>query len=74
LAVSQEQAEDMLALDEALRRLAAFDKRKSQIAELRFFAGLSIDETAAVLSVSVETVKRDWRLARAWLGNELSRR
>jgi RNA polymerase sigma factor (TIGR02999 family) len=72
LVVSQEQAEDMLALDEALRKLEAFDKRKSQVAEMRFFAGLSIEETAEVLSVSPETIKRDWRLAKAWLHSELS--
>jgi RNA polymerase sigma factor (TIGR02999 family) len=70
--VAQDQADEMLALDEALTRLAAFDKRKSRIAEMRFFAGLSVEETAEVLSVSPETVMRDWRLARAWLRNELS--
>ena len=71
--VSESNAADMLALDEALTRLASFDKRKSRIAEMRFFAGLSVEETAEVLSVSPETVMRDWRLARAWLRNELSR-
>ena len=70
--VAQDNAEEMLALDEALTKLASFDNRKSRIAEMRFFAGLSVEETAEVLSVSPETVHRDWRLARAWLRNELS--
>ena len=70
--VSESNAADMLALDEALTRLASFDKRKSQIAEMRFFAGLTVEETAEALAVSPETVMRDWRLARAWLRNELS--
>jgi len=60
------------AIDEALERLAQIDPRQSRIVELRFFAGLSVEETADVLSVSPETVMRDWRLARAWLRNELS--
>lgn len=72
LIVSESNAADLLALDEALTRLASFDKRKSRIAEMRFFAGLSVEETADVLSVSPETVMRDWRLARAWLRKELS--
>ena len=63
---------DMVALDEALNRLAAFDQRKSKIAVMRFFSGLTIDESAEVLGVSSETVMRDWRLARAWLRQELS--
>lgn len=58
---------DVLALDEALTRLAAFDKRKSAVAELRFFSGLSIEETAHVLGISVATVEREWQAARAWL-------
>lgn len=66
---------DLLALDEALVRLAELDPRKSRIVELRFFGGLSIDETAEVLQVSTGTVMRDWTLAKAWLyrtlGNEL---
>lgn len=73
LVVSEDRATDLLILDEALTRLAAFDKRKSQIAEMRFFAGLTVEETAEVLSVSVETVMRDWRLAKAWLHRELSK-
>ena len=58
---------DVLALDVALQRLAAVDERQSQLVELRFFAGLSVDETATVLGVAPITVKRDWALARAWL-------
>ena len=69
--VSQDKAGELLALDEALQKLEQFDKRKSQIAVLRFFSGLTVEETAEALSISVETVTRDWRLARAWLQNEL---
>jgi RNA polymerase sigma factor (TIGR02999 family) len=58
---------DVLALDVALTRLAEFDARKSRIAELRFFSGLSLAETAHVLDISVATVERDWQAARAWL-------
>jgi RNA polymerase sigma factor (TIGR02999 family) len=58
---------DLTALDEALDALAAFDSRKARVVELRFFAGLTVEETADVLDVSVETVQRDWRLARCWL-------
>jgi RNA polymerase sigma-70 factor, ECF subfamily len=65
---------EVLALDEALRRLADIDCRKSRVVELRYFGGLSLEETAESLAVSVETVKRDWRLARAWLRMELTRR
>ncbi len=63
---------DVLALDEALERLAALDGRKSQIVELRFFGGLSIEETAEVLKVSPGTVMHDWTLAKAWLYRALS--
>src|SRR5579871_4710058 len=63
---------ELLALDQALERLAKQDPRKSRIAELRYFGGLSVEETAAALSVSVATVMRDWRLTRAWLHRELS--
>lgn len=70
--VSDSHTDEMLVLDQALTRLAEFDKRKCQIAEMRFFAGLTIEETAEVLSVSPETVMRDWRLARAWLQRELT--
>lgn len=58
---------DVIALDEALRRLSAFDPRAGQIVELRFFAGLGVDETAALLDISPATVKREWAAARAWL-------
>jgi RNA polymerase sigma factor (TIGR02999 family) len=63
---------DVLALHEALERLAEVDARKSQLVELRYFGGLGIDETAAVLGVSPATVKREWITARAWLRRELS--
>jgi len=64
---------DLLDLDAALDRLAAFDARKSRIAELRFFGGLSLEETGRVLQVSPKTVERDWQAARAWLFKTLSR-
>lgn len=69
--VSEERAADVVALDDALTSLAAVDQRKSKIVELRFFGGLSIDETAAVLAVSPGTVMRDWTLAKAWLRREM---
>jgi len=61
-------------VDDALQALAALDPRRGQVVELRFFSGLSVEETAEVLNVSAETVKRDWRLAKAWLLRELNRR
>ena len=64
---------EVLDLDRALSRLATFDPRKSHVAELRFFAGLSLEETTQVLGVSRATVERDWQAARAWLFKELSR-
>jgi RNA polymerase sigma factor (TIGR02999 family) len=64
---------DLVALDDALDALANVDERKSRVIELRFFGGLNIEETAAALNVSPDTVKRDWRLARAWLWRELTR-
>ncbi|MGE5835186.1 MAG: sigma-70 family RNA polymerase sigma factor [Acidobacteriota bacterium] len=67
----REAAPDVLALDEALTKLAARDDRKARVVELRFFGGLSVEETAAVLGVSVETVARDWRFAKLWLGREI---
>jgi RNA polymerase sigma factor (TIGR02999 family) len=70
--VSKAKSDELLALDDALRKLEEFDKRKSQVATMRFFAGLTAEETAEALSISVETVTRDWRMARAWLRNELS--
>jgi RNA polymerase sigma factor (TIGR02999 family) len=71
LLVSTEPPADVVALDEALTALGGIDQRKSQVVELRFFGGLSIEETAEVLKVSPETVKRDWKLAKAWLRREL---
>jgi RNA polymerase sigma factor (TIGR02999 family) len=63
---------ELVAVDDALKRLATIDFRKSQVIELRFFGGLSVEETAFALKVSPETVMRDWRLARSWLIRELS--
>jgi RNA polymerase sigma factor (TIGR02999 family) len=63
----------MIDLDEALERLAQLDPRQSRIVELRFLAGLSVEETAEVLNISPKTVKRDWSVARAWLEGELTR-
>jgi RNA polymerase sigma factor (TIGR02999 family) len=71
--VAQEPDADLVALDEALQSLAAIDRRQSQIVELRFFGGLSIEETAEVLGVSHTTVEKEWSLARAWLLRELSK-
>ena len=69
--VSPERATEVVALDEALKRLAVIDERKSQIVEFRFFGGLSIEETAEVLKVSPGTIMRDWTLAKAWLRQEM---
>jgi RNA polymerase sigma factor (TIGR02999 family) len=63
---------DLVALDDAMNILARIDPRKVQVVEMRFFGGLSVEETAEVLKVSTVTVKRDWRAARAWLYRELS--
>lgn len=71
-AVTRPVSVDVLDLDDALTRLAGFDARKSQIAELRFFGGLSLDETAQLLGVSLATVERDWQAARAWLLKTIS--
>lgn len=70
--VSPEKHAEVLAVDSALKALARVDARKSQVVELRFFGGLSVEETAEVLKVSPETVTRDWRLAKAWLLRELA--
>jgi RNA polymerase sigma-70 factor (ECF subfamily) len=67
-----ESSEAMLIIDEALSRLEEVDARKCQVAELRLFSGLSVDETAEVLDVSAVTVMRDWRMAKAWLQRELT--
>ena len=72
LYVSSTPDPDLVALDEALERLAAVDRRKSQVVELRFFGGLSVNETADALEMSPETVMRDWKFAKAWLLRELS--
>lgn len=69
--LASEKSHDLVALDDALQALAKVDERKSRVIELRFFGGLSVAETAAVLDVSAETVMRDWKLARAWLRREL---
>ncbi len=71
LLMSPEQGQDVVALDEALKALAGVDSRKSQVVELRFFGGLTVEETAEVLKVSSDTVLRDWRLAKVWLLREL---
>ena len=68
------QSTDVLALDKTLRELEKIDPRKSQIVEMRFFGGLSQEETAEALNVSVATVRRDWSLARAWLARELKKK
>lgn len=70
---ASERQDFLLALDDALTALAGVDRRKSQVVELRYFGGLTVPETAAVLHVSPETVHRDWHLAKAWLLRELSR-
>ena len=72
LIVSAERSTEIVALDEALKGLAKLDQRKSQIVELRFFGGLSIDETAKALGVSPGTVMRDWTFAKAWLRREMT--
>jgi len=71
--ITPEPALDVLAVDRALEAFAKLDARKSQVVELRFFGGLSIEETAEVLGISAETVKRDWRVAKLWLARELDR-
>jgi len=71
LFVAREPGQDLVALDDALTALAAFDGRKAQVVEMRFFGGLSVEETAEALNVSVDTVMRDWKLAKAWLLREL---
>jgi RNA polymerase sigma factor (TIGR02999 family) len=68
---SPERAAELVELDEALNRLAAFDERKARVIELRFFGGLSVEETAEALGLSVATVRRELRLAEAWLRREL---
>lgn len=71
---SPEQSPDLIALDDALEALAVVDSRKSQVVEMRFFGGLTVEETAQALGISAETVLRDWRMAKAWLLREISAR
>ena len=71
LVVTNEPTQDFVALDDALEALARFDERKSRVIELRFFGGLTVEETASVLNVSPDTVMRDWRLAKVWLQREM---
>lgn len=72
LAVAEERPDDLVALDEALTRLEALSQRQARVVEARFFAGMSVEETAAVLGISPATVKREWTAARAWLNRELA--
>ena len=67
LTIAAEPRHDFIALDDALQALTAFDERKSRVVELRFFGGLTVEETAAVVEVSPDTVMRDWQFAKAWL-------
>ncbi len=71
-AAAQERPDDLLALDEALERLAKLSERQARIVECRFYAGMDVPETAQALGISPATVKRDWTAARAWLNRELS--
>ncbi|HEX8475378.1 MAG TPA: sigma-70 family RNA polymerase sigma factor [Pyrinomonadaceae bacterium] len=70
-AISPEKSDELIALDEALTRLSATDERKGRVVELRYFGGLSVEETAHVLNLSPITVIRDWNMARAWLAREI---
>ena len=71
--MGEERSRDLVALNDTLQALSAQDARKGQVVELRFFGGLSVEETAEVLKVSPETVMRDWKFAKAWLARELRR-
>ena len=71
--LTKERSEELIGLDEALTRLQELDPRQSQVVELRFFGGLTVEETAEVLGISPKTVKRDWAVARAWLHGEMSK-
>jgi RNA polymerase sigma factor (TIGR02999 family) len=71
-AMTNERAAELIALDEALAELAAFDPRKSEVVQLRYFGGLSLEETAEALGVSLMTVRRDWRAAKAWLYKKMT--
>ena len=72
-AAGSDRAAALCALDDALEALAQMDPRRAQVIELRFFGGLTVDETAGVLGISPQSVMRDWKLARAWLTRELAR-
>jgi RNA polymerase sigma factor (TIGR02999 family) len=72
LAATAQPGTDLVAIDDALKALADIDPRKSRVVELRFFGGMTVEETAEVLKISVETVHRDWKFARSWLRRELS--
>ncbi len=72
MVVSQEKGADLIALDEALDKLAVIDPRKSKVVELRFFGGLNVEETAEALHISAVTVMREWSMAKAWLYNSLN--
>ena len=74
LMVSEPPDVDIIALSEALDEFAQIDQRKSRVVELRYFGGLTVEETAEALGISAETVARDWRIARAWLRRELGGR
>jgi RNA polymerase sigma-70 factor (ECF subfamily) len=73
LLMTDEQSDELVALDEALERLARFDARQSQVVELRYFGGLTVEETAEAMGISPKTVKREWSVARAWLHREVSK-
>jgi RNA polymerase sigma factor (TIGR02999 family) len=72
LVVSHDRAYELVEIDEALERLEALDQRQAKVVEMRFFGGLSVEETAEALGVSEPTVKREWAMAKAWLHHELS--
>jgi RNA polymerase sigma factor (TIGR02999 family) len=73
LVASEEPGRDLVALDDALKDLSALDPRKGKVVELRFFGGLSVEETAETLKISCETVMRDWKFAKSWLRRELGK-
>ena len=73
LVVADEPGQDLVALDDALKDLSALDPRKGKVVELRFFGGLSVEETSDALKISCETVMRDWKFAKSWLRRELAR-
>jgi RNA polymerase sigma factor (TIGR02999 family) len=72
LAVSEDRSSDLVRIDEALTRLEEMDPRQGKVVELRFFGGLSVEETAEAMGISTATVKREWAMARSWLNRELS--